>query len=1437
MTPRAPHIVAIVSAMVVALAGVSPAHAADVRGKIIDDSSATTVSPTPNTEFVTPLGPDHPPSSVRIRDLEAMRRSAATLPSTEATQITTLSEADTGALFESGRSELLPATRTRLDTIADGVRGKRNLRFLITGHADTQRLSANARKRYRDNQGLSEARAFEVAQYLRGRLDLSAEAFTIRGAGDREPIAENTTPEGMAKNRRVELQIWYEREDTTAAAPAGPIDRDACTSRNAQPSTDTPAPLRMTLDGQPLTAADAIYEADRQRCVDVATNQHDIQIQFDPLKTEPALNVTASPDGVLAGKPVEFVTYSNYVHWIRKAEIRLFLPAQDPRERPLAVLPVQIGSITKWTPDATIPADTLYLLRVYDERGRFDETRLKRLTILDAATTHIDHPKDTLAGYGENSLRVHNIPVIGGSVTVSGRNVATGERITALGSEVPVDDHGRFVARQLMPAGVHTIEVDTQTADGVPTHYTRNLTIPKDSWFYVALGEFTASANQTEGPAELVTQDTARYEKATEITGRGAFYAKGKVHDDYLVTLSADTRERPIEDLFSNFTSKDPRFLLERIDEDRAYPVFGDDSTSEWDAPTNGRFYARLERHESRAVWGNFQTAWTGLEFNQFSRGLYGADVLAKSDASTSFGERKATTDMFAAEPGTLNSREEFRGTGGSLYYLHRQDITRGSERLWIEIRDQTSGITLQRTQLVPGIDYEMSYLQGRILLRAPLPSVADGSTLVQLGSLSGNPVYLVSSYEYSPGLNEADSNVYGLRQSTWVNDHVRLGFSGYRQGDAADRQTLGGLDATLRYAPGTYLDVEAARSDGAGSQLSSIDGGFGFNQSTTADTRADAKRIQGVFDLSDVAPAARGRGSVYWQDRQAGFSGAGALASGDGIEQKGAAFSVPLSQRVSADVKADDRDATAEHISAQEAAAHVQLSPTWSTSVGARHDHRSNDIPNASALLSQNGDRTDAILRLDYKPLPSAAADAPSSTASSARAQAQSDTLNSNPSSARAQALASTPANIPALTPRSNSYDVTRSTVPSELAAEINARPSTWQAYAYTQATVARTGDRTDNTRTGIGGERQLTDHFRLGGEASAGDGGFGGRVSGDYRVDDRTSLYLAHTMETEREDSTYRGRFDNTILGGRTKLSDQISVYDEARSGRGAGPESLTNAFGVDLAPNSRWTYGLQFEAGTVSDPLAGDLERRAAAIAAAYKYQQVKLNSSLEYRKETGTTGNRDTWLARNTAAYQVDSDWRLLGKLNLSFSNASKGNFFDGNFVDASLGGAYRPIDNDRWNTLVQYRYYYTLPSPGQVSLGDTLLDYAQRSHVVSLDTIYDLRPWLSVGAKLAERTGELRDTRAGGNWYSSRTDLVVLRGDLHLVRQWDMLLEARRLAVHEAHDARSGVLAAIYRHLTEHVKLGAGYNFTDFSDDLTDLSYRSRGPFLNVLSTF
>src|SRR5207247_6241854 len=115
--------------------------------------------------------------------------------------------------------------------------------------------------------------------------------------------------------------------------------------------------------------------------------------------------------------------------------------------------------------------------------------------------------------------------------------------------------------------------------------------------------------------------------------------------------------------------------------------------------------------------------AYLGNEMGQGDRGLYGANAHYASQATTSFGERKAGVDGFAAEPGTVASFEELRGTGGSLYFLHHQDILTGSERVRIEIRDKDSHIVTGSVDLRAGIDYDIDYLQGGMLLYEELPS------------------------------------------------------------------------------------------------------------------------------------------------------------------------------------------------------------------------------------------------------------------------------------------------------------------------------------------------------------------------------------------------------------------------------------------------------------------------------------------------------------------------------------------------------------------------------------------------------------------------------------------------------------------------------------------------------------------------------------------
>lgn len=1364
-----------------------------IRGRMVDNASVinTATPPSSEAESATLIASGLAPS-----ELQRMRARAADAEPTAPAVVSVQLDDDSHANFVSGSAELTPSAQRALDAIAANMSTVDVSRVSVVGHTDSQRISARLRPTYANNQVLSEARAASVAGYLMRKLAIKADAFSIAGRGQTEPVDSNKTAAGMAKNRRVMIKVWGSRKQVAvASAPAAQV---LCSAGQASMAASTmDKPFMVSVDGAPQDAARAPAEADRQRCVDVALASDTVQVRYDPMEVSPALNAWTAADGAERGTAVVFLSWSNYAAWVEHAEIRVFPKGASSQQIPLAVVPLKIGEGASWQPPADAPAQLFYILRVTDAKGRFDETAAKPLTLVEHLTQHADRDtaeREALVGYGQNSRSIANMPVHGGTVTINGRVPEAEARVQALGASIPVGRDGKFVMQQILPAGSHAVQVVVSDASGASSSYRRNIVIPDNDWFYVAVADLTAGHGSASANAVVVDPTLKDEVKHTFVDGRLAFYTKGKFDSGYVLTASADTREQPLGDMFSNFASKDPRYLLLRMDSDQYYPVYGDDSTAVDDAPTQGKFFVKLQKNDSELMWGNFLTAWTGTELTQYSRGLYGANLLWKSQDITAQGERKTSLNVFAADPGTVASREEFRGTGGSLYYLNRQDVTVGSERVWVEIRDRDSGLVLQRTLLVPGSDYELNYLQGRVLLTSPLSSVADGSGLVRTGSLSGNPAYLVVNYEFVPGILAINQLATGLRGEHWFNDHFRLGATSYRQsGDGTD-QNLGGLDATLRYKPGTFLRAEVARSKGDGTgTLSSLDGGFGFNnQTTAANGSADASRLEGALSLADLHEGMHGDISGYWQDRGANFSAPGQITlAGEATTQHGARADIPVGDSTRITLKADERAALSQDSSSTEASVRQQIDPHWAASLGMRADNRgvANVALIQSPILAQNGERTDAIARLDYQP-----------------------TTEAKPS---ATLLPTAP----------------------------------WNVYGFVQQTLARTGTRSNNDRAGAGAGWQATDRVRLDGEVSDGSGGVGGLLGADYRVNDRSNVYMKYLMETERQDLAYAGRFGTLLVGARDKLNDRVSVYEESRQTTGTGQGGLVHAFGVDLAATDRWSTGVKFEVGTVSDPLAGDMKRQAVGTSVAYKGIKTKFASSLEYRYEQGNlSGRRTSWLTRNTVGEQLSEAWRLLGKLDMAHSTSSQGVFFNGNYTEGVIGAAFRPVDNDRWNTLVKYTYMYDLPSPGQLSpssgvystsnvYATTVADYSQKSQVVSIDTIWDVTPWLSIGGKYGYRWGSLKPTRTAGDWFNSTADLYVLRGEWHFVRNWSGLVELRRLSARAAGDRKSGALVAVYRRINENVKVGVGYNFTDFTDDLTNLSYHNRGVFLNVLSTF
>jgi hypothetical protein len=311
----------------------------------------------------------------------------------------------------------------------------------------------------------------------------------------------------------------------------------------------------------------------------------------------------------------------------------------------------------------------------------------------------------------------------------------------------------------------------------------------------------------------------------------------------------------------------------------------------------------------------------------------------------------------------------------------------------------------------------------------------------------------------------------------------------------------------------------------------------------------------------------------------------------------------------------------------------------------------------------------------------------------------------------------------------------------------------------------------------------------------------------------------------------------------GFRTRYSDSASVYAEERYTHGDVPTGLTHSAGVKLVPFDRLNLGANVDLGTLKDhQTAAEIDRTALGVSVGYGFEKLKLASAVEYRLDKieqpdTSVSERTSWLFKNSFKYQLSEDWRLVGKFNYAESDSSMGDSYSGDYTEAVLGYAYRPVRNDRLNALLKYTYFYNVPAADQVTGANTASDHIQRSHIGSVDAMYDLTSRWTVGGKYAYRLGQVAQDRIHREFFDSRASLYVLRADWHIVHRWDALVEVRRLELPDADDSRSGVLVGIYRHVGNHIKAGVGYNFSDFSDDLTQLDYKHQGLFVNLVGKY
>ena len=116
---------------------------------------------------------------------------------------------DSGILFQTGKSDLTPASKSSLQQLATVLKNNSDCDVAIQGYTDNQGWkNSTAEQSAQKNQALSLDRATSVSSYLMSLAVPATQIKSVEGFGEANPVASNATKDGQAQNRRVEVYMY-----------------------------------------------------------------------------------------------------------------------------------------------------------------------------------------------------------------------------------------------------------------------------------------------------------------------------------------------------------------------------------------------------------------------------------------------------------------------------------------------------------------------------------------------------------------------------------------------------------------------------------------------------------------------------------------------------------------------------------------------------------------------------------------------------------------------------------------------------------------------------------------------------------------------------------------------------------------------------------------------------------------------------------------------------------------------------------------------------------------------------------------------------------------------------------------------------------------------------------------------------------------------------
>ena len=269
-------------------------------------------------------------------------------------------------------------------------------------------------------------------------------------------------------------------------------------------------------------------------------------------------------------------------------------------------------------------------------------------------------------------------------------------------------------------------------------------------------------------------------------SGRTAFFFKGTISGDYLLTAAFD----------SDKTTKEQ--LMRDVRPDDFYPVYGDSSLRGYDAQSAGRLYVRIDKERSFLLLGDFNTASSAevRQLSQYSRAMTGLQHRYEDES--------LRITSFVASTTATQQVEELPANGLSFYNLSNVlgEIRAGSEKVEVVVRDRSQpNIVVLRRTLTRMSDYSFEPLTRTLQLVQALPTLDSNL----------NPQSLRVTYELEVG--GPSYKVAGTDVQVKVAERIQLGTAAVKDQNPLNQRELKAVTSLVRLGDNTALSAEVVQS------------------------------------------------------------------------------------------------------------------------------------------------------------------------------------------------------------------------------------------------------------------------------------------------------------------------------------------------------------------------------------------------------------------------------------------------------------------------------------------------------------------------------------------------------------------------------------------------------------------------------------------------